>query len=88
MSESDFEREVVQYVESLGGRAPKLINAYGNGFPDRTLLLPKGHIVFTELKTARGQARKMQDKWMRWLTELGFAAGICRNIEDVERLIG
>lgn len=87
MIEADVEDEVVNWVVSEGGRAPKLVIYNEQGFPDRTLLLPGGKIVFPELKRPKGgRRRSRQELWVKWLNELGFQADFCTSIERVKEL--
>jgi hypothetical protein len=54
------------------------------GFPDRTVLLPDGRIMFVETKRPKGgRYSAMQNKWRDWLHALGFSY---YRIKDVEQL--
>ena len=63
-SENALENKIVRYVKSVGGRALKLILAAESGFPDRTILLPNGIVLFLEIKKKRGaKVYPMQEAW-------------------------
>lgn len=88
MLESDFEKKVVDWADSIGGVAVKLKEDNKRGFPDRTILLPDARIVFAELKRPSKSKKYHQQKvWIERLQELGFAAGFFDNLEDIEGLL-
>ena len=88
MLEKDIEAEVVEWAGDLGGFAAKLVDDAGRGFPDRTIFLPGGRIIFPELKLPRQNKKyHMQKVWQERLTRLGFAAGFCESLVDVQRLL-
>lgn len=70
--ERHIEQKVTSFVESIGGAAFKLRIDGRNGFPDRTIILPNGVIVFVELKKPRtGKLRPAQIKTIKILEDLG-----------------
>ena len=82
--EKDIEKKLVALVKKLGGRCEKLVNIGCKGFPDRTVLLPDGLIIFVETKRPRGgRYSAMQNKWRDWLIFLGFPY---YRIKDAEQL--
>lgn len=82
--EKDIERKLVALVKKHGGRCEKLVNVGFKGFPDRTILLPGGVVIFVETKRPRGgRYSAMQDKWRDWLLALGHSY---YRIKDVEQL--
>ncbi len=50
--ESTLETDIVNWVEDQGGRAVKLKVDGERGFPDRTIFMPDGRMIFVEI-TAR-----------------------------------
>lgn len=82
--ESDIENKLIRLVKKLGGRCEKLFNVGCSGFPDRTILLPNGVIIFVETKRPKGgRYSPMQDKWRDWLNGLGHHY---YRIKDTEQL--
>lgn len=82
--EKEIEKKLVDIVKKYGGRCEKLVNAGFAGFPDRSVLLPGGKIIFVETKRPKGgRYSALQDKWRDWLHALGFAY---YRIKDVEQL--
>lgn len=83
--EKEIERKLVDLVKRYGGRCEKLVNVGFAGFPDRTLLLPGGKIMFVELKRPKGgRYSALQDKWRDWLRALGFSYWRIKNLEELE----
>ena len=71
--EKTIEDKLVDLVKKYGGRCEKLVNVGFSGFPDRSLLLPGGLIIFVETKRPKGgRYSALQNKWRDWLTALGF----------------
>lgn len=87
MKEKNIELYLTKQVKALGGLALKLTLFSGAGFPDRTVLLPKGRIAFVELKSPGQKPRKVQWYWIRKLKTLGFRVYICDSFEKVDRLL-
>lgn len=70
--------------KKYGGRCEKLVNVGFAGFPDRTVLLPGGKVIFVETKRPKGgRYSALQDKWRDWLHALGFSY---YRIKDLEQL--
>lgn len=69
--EADIEKEFVELCRQAGYLALKLTPPNVRGFPDRTVLLPGGHVVFVEFKTPTGQLSKHQDEWIEKLVARG-----------------
>jgi len=84
--ESELEKAVCKWVESLGGRALKLKLENERGFPDRTIILPHGFIGFVELKRASGSTKKyeQQKRKVDWLKAMGLPAAFCSTLEEVK----
>ena len=82
--EKEIERKLVDLVKKHGGRCEKLVNAGFAGFPDRSVLLPGGKIIFVETKRPKGgRYSALQDKWRDWLIALGFSY---YRVKDLEQL--
>ena len=71
--EKDIETKLRQMVERHGGKCLKWVCPGWAGVPDRIVLLPRGLVVFVELKRpAGGKVSKMQEWWADELARLGF----------------
>ena len=87
MKEKGIELYLVKQVKALGGQAFKLVLFSGAGFPDRTVLLPKGRIAFVELKSPGQKPRKIQWFWIKKLRALGFHVFVCDTYEKVDTML-
>lgn len=86
--EGAIENRIVKYVEGLGGFALKLILASERGFPDRTLLLPGGLIIFVEVKRPKDcKVYHQQLVWQNRLQKRGFTCEFVTSMQDVARLV-
>ena len=73
-SEADIENDFVKYAESRGCLAIKLRIDGQRGFPDRTVITPRGRVLFIEFKKPGGQLSYHQQRWIRNLRSLGHVA--------------
>lgn len=72
--EKDIERKLRLAIEARGGLCLKWVCPGWSGVPDRIVLLPRGRIVFVELKKPKGgRISKLQWYWQQRLSGLGFA---------------
>lgn len=85
--EKHLEDDVVSWAESLGGEALKLKIDGRRGFPDRTILLPGGLVLFPEVKRSKSAHHRYQQIW--WidrLKDLGFTADFVSSFDQVEAM--
>lgn len=87
ISEKKVEKRLVDGVEALGGMAIKFPPIFFRGFPDRIVLMPKGVIVFVELKKPGETARKIQDKVHARLRGLGFRVEVLGDFNEVDTFL-
>ena len=59
-----------------------------NGLPDLMHLSFDGRVTFIECKNSTGRIRPEQIRFLAWLTDHGFTAGIARSVPDALHLIG
>lgn len=86
MLESDIEKELVKWCLTQGYECLKLRIDGENGFPDRTVITPKG-IYFIELKRPGGKLRARQRVWLARLEKLGHKAGCFDSFEAAKESI-
>ena len=79
-SERSIESAFVRLARQRGWEALKLAGPVG--WPDRSVLLPKGKIVFLEFKTSTGRVSAPQKRWLGRLTELGHNAYVVRSAQE------
>lgn len=92
ISESEFQRQVVQLARLWGWRVAHFrparngrggwltpVAADGAGFPDLVLVHPKRHLLaFAELKSDNGRIRPEQEEWLADLRAAGIEAFVWR----------
>lgn len=67
MRESSVENKLFRFVRTLGGRAIKLQRTGRKGDVDRILVLPRGVVVWAELKAPGKKPRASQKRVHTWL---------------------
>ena len=71
--EKEIEAKLRDMVKRHGGLCLKWVCPGWAGVPDRVILLPKGRVIFAELKRPKGGKLDTRQKWWaRKLTSLGF----------------
>lgn len=87
ISEKQVENRLVKGVERLGGLAIKFPPTFFSGFPDRIVLLPKGEIVFVELKRPGAKPRALQLRIHKQLRALGFRVETLSDFNEVDAFL-
>ena len=87
MRESAVERKLVTGVRCLGGIAYKFVSPGHSGVPDRIVLLPRGNIIFVELKREDGRLTPLQVNVQRQIRDLGFDCRTLYGKQDVEEFL-
>lgn len=73
MTEKEVERKLVRMIAKHGGYCLKWVCPGWLGVPDRIILLPRGRVIFAELKRPHGgRIGKPQKVWRDRLARLGF----------------
>lgn len=85
--EKDIERYLVKSIEKFGGKCYKWVSPNANGVPDRIVLLPKGIIIFVELKDYRGRVSQVQKIQHKIIQNLGFQVYILNSKERVKEFL-
>ena len=86
MNEYQIEQAFVRWCKKNGILCLKLVALSRRGFPDRTLLLPHGVVVFLEFKQPKGRVRAHQKKYEEILKKLGFAHHYVRSVEEAKEV--
>lgn len=82
--EKEIEEKLRKMVEHHGGRCLKWVCPGWGGVPDRIVLLPGGRVIFVETKRPKGGVLSaLQEKWQKWLTELGFECWVVWSETDL-----
>lgn len=86
-SEKNLERSLKRTVElDIGGLCIKLLSTHLSGLPDRMCLMPRGRIIFVEVKTTKQKPRKIQLLIHKKLRKLGFVVKIVECTEDIAEI--
>ena len=86
-SEKIIERSLNKAIKDLGGWSIKLLSSFIKGLPDRVCLLPKGKIIFVEVKSTGKKPTKAQQLVHKRLTDLGFKVYVIDKIHDIDELV-
>ena len=89
MRESVIQKDIVDYLESLGCYVTKVIKANKNGVPD-ILFCHDGHFYAVEVKRRgnKGRATPLQRLHIRLIQNSGGRAIVADCVEDVQKLLG
>lgn len=86
--ERDIEAALKRRVEHCGGKCIKFVAVSESGIPDRIVILPRGRVIFVELKRPRGgKIAPIQKYQMEKLRSLGCEAALVKNYSDIEKLL-
>ena len=85
--EKDIERKLRILVERHGGLCLKWVCPGWSGVPDRIVLLPRGRVVFVELKRPKGKLGALQKWWGHRLIDLGFQYWQMWDMDELELFV-
>lgn len=85
MLEKDVEKAFCLKVKQLGGLCEKFTSPAKAHVPDRLVTLPKGRIIFVELKRPKGDVRLAQTLDHEERRRLGCDVRVIDNLEQVAR---
>lgn len=87
MLEKNIEKFLIDNVKQLKGLCYKFISPGNSGVPDRIIFLPKGRIIFVELKTKNGRLSKLQKVQIKRLKNLGQDVRVLYGLEEVKEFL-
>lgn len=87
MREVQIENYLVREIKKLGGLCWKFTSPGQRGVPDRIILLPKGKVIFVELKTETGRLSVLQQRTITVLKNLGQRTYVLKSKEEVKQFI-
>lgn len=87
MLEKEIEKYLKKRISEIGGRAYKFISPGNTGVPDRLVCLPRGRVVFVELKAPGQKPRPLQIHQMGMLKLLGFRVEVIDSREQVDAFV-
>lgn len=87
VKEKEIECYFCTQIKKLKGLPFKFISPGNAGVPDRLVVLPKGLVVFVELKAPGKKTRASQDRQIARLEGLGHWVEILDSFEAVDNFI-
>lgn len=85
--EKDVEKVLTRGIENLGGKCYKWVSPNNSGVPDRIVLLPRGLVIFVELKDYKGRVSQLQKVQHRIIEGLGFQVYVLNSKERVKEFL-
>ena len=86
-SEKSIEQAFVKWAESEGYFALKLSIQGRRGFPDRTVFLRDGRVLFLEFKRPGGKPSLHQLDWIQRLKAYGHRPLIVYSVEEAKQAV-
>jgi len=87
ITEADIEQEFCKFAEKNKCKALKLIYLNKKGFPDRTVICPKGRVLFIEFKRLGKKQSPAQKLTQKLLESFGFEYYVCDKIGQAESIL-
>lgn len=87
MRENIIEGYLRDRVKVIGGKAYKFVSPGNAGVPDRLVLLPRGRVVFVELKAPGKKPTALQIVQHRRIEKLGFKVFVVDSKQSVDEFI-
>lgn len=88
MTEKELEQKLVRAVKVKGGIAYKFTSPAHRSVPDRIVVMPKGRVIFIEVKApGKGRLTKLQARERDKLVSLGAEYHLLNDPEQVERIL-
>lgn len=85
MLEKTIEKKFCEKVKKLGGVCEKFVSPQKRSVPDRLVTLPKGRIIFVELKKPGSKPTVMQARDHDKRLALGCDVRVIDSLEQIER---
>ena len=87
MQEKKLQNFCLTFCKKNAILAVKVDSTSSRGWPDLTLLLPNGTVLFVELKTETGVLSALQKRMLGKITQNNGKAHVIRNIKEFTELI-
>lgn len=85
--ESSLEAKVIRESHKRRCECLKLVAVGKYGFPDRTIICPRGRVFFVELKKKKEKAKRRQSWFHKVLRQYGFEVFVVDDINDFINII-
>ncbi|MFX4242627.1 VRR-NUC domain-containing protein [Aliarcobacter butzleri] len=86
MKESEIQKKIIQYLNTIGAYTIKTISTNRNGCPDVICCL-NGRFIALEVKTDKGIVSKLQEHNIKQIKNSGGIAEVVRSVDDVEKIV-
>ena len=86
-SEKQVEQYIVRQIKKLGGTAYKFTSPGRRSVPDRICVMPKGTIVFVEVKKKSGSLTPGQRHEISAMRKLGHIVAVAYGMADARAFI-
>jgi hypothetical protein len=87
LKEKQIEKEFVDWCEEQKYLCLKLVIEGQRYFPDRTVFLPSGTVMFFEFKKPKGKLSKGQKEMLLTLCALGFNCHVVTSADAAKDLV-
>lgn len=87
MRENTLQKICIEFCKKNDILAVKVDSTSSRGWPDLTLLLPNGTVLFVELKTETGVLSALQKRMLGKITQNNGKAYVIRNVKEFTELI-
>ncbi len=86
MTEKFLQQKVLQFCKKVGILAVKVDSTSSRGWPDLTVIMPNGVVLFVELKTETGRLSELQKATHRKIADHHANVYTIRSVEAFEQL--
>ena len=87
MLEKELEKNLVDRVKKLGGKAFKFVSPGNAGVPDRLAILPGNKVGFAEIKRPGGKTTILQERQIRFIRSLDCFVMVVDSEEKIDEFI-
>ena len=87
MLEKNLQKNILQFCKSNSILARKVDSSSQRGWPDLTVILPNGAVIFTELKTATGKLSKLQEYTIDQLQQNKANVYVVRSLDQFKQIV-
>lgn len=87
MRESAIEKRLTAMLRNRGALCLKFSSPGNPGVPDRIVLLPRGRVVFVELKAEGGRIGVLQERQIARMRDLGADVRVLEGAEPVREFV-
>lgn len=87
MLEKNLQQKILQFCKKEGILAVKVDSTSSRGWPDLTVLLPSGAVLFVELKTETGKLSKLQAHTIERIKRNKGKAYVIRSTDQFKELV-